>query len=85
MYFRRRLLQPVPHLHFAVHRDCGIEVLQGFPATARAATEFPESKMTVGDEWLHPELAGMSKSATRCCAAMTGSHPSKICALAATP
>src|SRR5262245_53141245 len=42
-----RLLKPVGHAHFAVHRHCGGEVLLGLLAIAPAAVTFAEAEVPV--------------------------------------
>ena len=48
-----RLLQPVRHVHFAVHRHRGREVLLGLLAIAHAAVKFAETEVAVGDKRAH--------------------------------
>ena len=53
---RFRLLQPVGHAHFSVHRRCDGEVLVSLPALPTAAMHFGETKVAVGHERAHVEL-----------------------------
>src|SRR6266849_8902295 len=53
-----RLLQPEPHVHFAVHRRRGGEVLSGLLALARAPVELAEAEVTMGDERAHAARLG---------------------------
>src|SRR5713101_8630073 len=55
---RLRLLQPELHVHLAVHRRRGGEVLLSLLALARAPVEFAEVEVAVGDEGAHPEFGG---------------------------
>src|SRR5215467_5694948 len=55
---RLRLLQPVRHVHFAIHRCRGGEVLLGLLALAGASVELAEAEVAVGDERAHAELVG---------------------------
>jgi hypothetical protein len=50
---RFRLLKPVGHAHFAVHRHRGGEVLLGLLAIAPAAVKSAETQVTVSDERAH--------------------------------
>src|SRR5437016_1113743 len=56
IHLRLRLLQPEPHVHLAVHRGCGGEVLLRLLALTRAPVELAEAGMTVGHERAHLEL-----------------------------
>src|SRR5437773_6574703 len=47
---RLRLLQPEPHIHLAVHRRRGGEVLLRLLALTRAPVELAEAEVAVGDE-----------------------------------
>src|SRR4029434_3108481 len=58
LQFRLRLLQPVRHPHFAVHRRRGGEVVARVLALADAPGELAEAEVAVGDERAHAELAG---------------------------
>src|SRR5262245_5616977 len=49
-HLRLRLLQPERHLHLAVHRRRGGEVLLRLLALARAPVELAEAEVAVGDE-----------------------------------
>jgi hypothetical protein len=51
-----RLLQPEPHVHLAVHRRGGGEVLVGLLALARAPVQLAEAEVAVGDEGAHAEF-----------------------------
>src|SRR5215467_13931244 len=55
---RLRPLQPEPHVHLAVHRRRGGEVLTGSVAPPGAPVELPEAEVAVGEERVHPQLAG---------------------------
>src|SRR5438094_5403391 len=55
-----RLLQPEPHVHLAVHRGCGGEVLLRLLALARAPIELAKAEVAVGDERTHGESFGQS-------------------------
>src|SRR5215831_7634152 len=55
---RLRLLQPVRHVHFAIHRRRGGEVLLGLLALAGAPVELAEAEVAVGDERAYAELVG---------------------------
>jgi hypothetical protein len=50
---RFRLLRPVGHAHFAVHRHRGGEVLLGLLAIAPAAVKFAEAEVAMGDTRTH--------------------------------
>ena len=52
------LLQPELHIHLAVHRGRGCEVLAGLVALARKLQELPEAEVTVGDERAHAPRLG---------------------------
>ncbi len=52
------LLQIELHVHLAVHRGGGGEVLTGLLALARAPVELAEAEVAVGDERAHAELFG---------------------------
>src|SRR5262245_41380696 len=56
---RFRLLKPVGHAHFAVHRDRGGEVLLGLLAIAPAAVRFAEAEVAVS--YLRTHAAGLSE------------------------
>src|SRR5262249_21142804 len=53
-----RLLRPVAHAQFAVHRYRGGEVLLSVPTIALTAIQFAETKLAVGDERAHSALLG---------------------------
>src|SRR4029434_8051450 len=55
---RFRLLKPVGHAHFAIHRHRGGEVFLSLPAIARAATERAKATVAMGDERAHPARLG---------------------------
>src|SRR5713226_6413022 len=55
---RLRLLQPVPHVHLAVHRRRGEQLLPDLLGFARAPIEFAEAVVTMGNERAHTELRG---------------------------
>src|SRR5499433_3836094 len=55
---RFRLLQPEPHVHLAVHRRRGREVLARLFALARARAQLPEAEVAVGDERAHAARLG---------------------------
>src|SRR5215467_223406 len=48
-----RLLEPEPHVHLAVHRRRGAEVLARLLTLARAPVELAEAEVAVGDERAH--------------------------------
>jgi len=54
--FRLRLLQPEAHVHLAVHRRGGGEVLLRLLALARAPVELAEAEVAVGDEGAQVQL-----------------------------
>src|SRR5262245_17437726 len=56
---RFRLLKPVGHAHFAVHRDRVAEVLLGLLAIAPAAVKFAEAEVAVS--YLRTHAAGLGK------------------------
>jgi hypothetical protein len=71
---RLRLLKPKRHVHVAVHRRRGGEVVAGLIPFARAQVDLAETEVAVGDEGAHPEplgdgqrLAIMSLAALGCC------------------
>ena len=51
---RRRLLQPEPHVHLAVHRRRGREVPSGVIALACAPVQLDEIEVAAGDDRAHP-------------------------------
>src|SRR5262249_12520100 len=53
-----RLLQIEPHVHFAVHRGRGSEILARLLAFTRAPVELPEAEMAVGDKRAHAARLG---------------------------
>jgi hypothetical protein len=53
-----RLLQPEPHVHLAVHRRGGGEVLLGRLMVAGPPVELAEAEVAVGEKRAHPELVG---------------------------
>jgi pimeloyl-ACP methyl ester carboxylesterase len=55
---RFRLLRPVGHAHFAIHRQRGGEVLLGLLAIAAAAMQFAEAQMAMGDKRTHVARLG---------------------------
>src|SRR2546422_4971785 len=55
---RPPLLQPEPHVHLAVHRRGGGEVLASLLQHSRAAVELPEAEVAVADEGTHSQLYG---------------------------
>src|SRR2546426_5570263 len=57
-HLRLRLLQPEPHVHVAVHRRRGGEVLLGLLALARAPGELAEAEVAVRDERAHAARLG---------------------------
>src|SRR5262250_3001149 len=57
-HLRLRLLQPVRHVHLAVHRCRGGEVLLCFVALARASIELAQAEVAVGDEGAHAARLG---------------------------
>src|SRR5215472_9544964 len=59
--FRFCLLQVEPHLHLAVHRRRGGEVLARLLALARAREQLPEAQVAVGDEGAHATRFGQRK------------------------
>jgi len=52
------LLQPVRHIHCAVHRHCKCEVLLSLPVIARAVMQFAETEVAVGDKRAHAAWFG---------------------------
>src|ERR1700675_3774348 len=52
------LFEPEAHVHLAVHRCCGSEVLPRLIAPARAPVELPKAEMAVGDEGAHAARLG---------------------------
>jgi hypothetical protein len=56
------VLQPVPHVHLAVHRCRGSELFTGLLAFASASIEFAEAKVAEGDKWPHPAFVGQRLS-----------------------
>src|SRR2546422_8502765 len=57
-HLRLGLLQPEPHVHLAVHRRRGGQMLLRLLALAGAPEELGEAEVAVGDEGAHAELAG---------------------------
>src|SRR6266849_4307477 len=57
-HFHLRLLQPEPHVHLAVHRRRGGEVLLRLLPLARAPRELAEAEVAVGDERAHAAWLG---------------------------
>src|SRR5262245_62452897 len=55
LQLRLRLLQVEAHVHLAIHRRRGGEVLLRLLALARAAVELAEPEVAVGDEGAHAE------------------------------
>src|SRR5262249_5074557 len=55
---RFRLLQPVGHAHFAVHRRRDIKVLPSLRVIARAAMELAKAEVAVGNERAHAARLG---------------------------
>src|SRR5215831_4250433 len=53
-----RLLRPVDHAHFAVHRYRGGEVLLSLPGIARAVMRLAETEVAVGNERTHAARFG---------------------------
>ena len=68
-----RLLQPEPHVHLAVHRRRGGEVLLRLLALARAPVELAEAEVAVGDERAHAARLGESQ-----CLAVVGFDPLRV-------
>src|SRR5262245_6671125 len=56
--FRLRLLQPEAHVHLAVHRRGGGEMLAGLRSFPPSPVELTEPKMAVRDERTHLEFVG---------------------------
>src|SRR5439155_22048213 len=52
-YSSLNVLQPEPHIHLAIHRPRGVEVLTSRAATADTPIESAETEVTMGDEWTH--------------------------------
>jgi hypothetical protein len=73
--FRLRLLQPEPHVHLAVHRRGGREVLLGLLAVARAPVQLAEAEVAVGDQGAHAEFG----SKRQCLAVVAFSVRSAAC------
>jgi hypothetical protein len=48
----RRLLEPELHVHLAVHRRCGREMLLRLLPSARAPVELAEAEVVGGGAWL---------------------------------
>src|SRR5690242_17814461 len=61
---RLRLLQPEPHVHLAVHRRRGGQVLPRLLALARAPVELTEAEVAVGDERAHAKFGREGKGPT---------------------
>src|SRR5262249_30174663 len=59
-----RLLQPQAHLHLAVHRGRGREVVAGLVGVADSTAEPAEAEVAVSDEGAHPQLAGERERVT---------------------
>src|SRR5215469_2650964 len=57
-----RLREPEAHIHLAVHRRRGGEVLARLLALARASAELAKAEMAVGDERAHAKLPGQRES-----------------------
>src|SRR5262245_39157124 len=57
-HLRLGLLQPESHVHLAVHRRRGGEMLLCLLALARAPVELAEAEVGVGDEGAHATLRG---------------------------
>src|SRR5262249_29799996 len=57
-HLRLRPLQVEPHVHVAVHRGCGSEMLLRLLALARAPIELAEAEVAVGDEGAHAAWLG---------------------------
>ena len=55
---RLRLLQPEAHVHLAVHRGRGGEVLLRLLALGGSTEELGEAEVTVGDERAHAARLG---------------------------
>src|SRR5215471_10316312 len=58
MQFRLRLLQVEPHVHLAVHRRRGREVLLSLLALARARAQLPEAEVAVCHRGAHAQRLG---------------------------
>jgi hypothetical protein len=59
--FHLRLRQPEPHVHLAVHRRGGGEVLLGLLVVARPPVQLAEAEVAVGDEGAHASRLGDSQ------------------------
>ena len=57
------LLQPELHVHLAIHRGGGHEVLSCLLSLARLSVELAEAEVTVGDERAQAELGGLRECA----------------------
>src|SRR2546422_10622603 len=58
-HLRLRLLQPEPHVHLAVHRRRGGEVLLRLLTLAGAPVELAKAEVAVGDERAHADFTSM--------------------------
>jgi len=61
LHLRLRLFQPVRHVHLAVHRHCGSEVLSRLLTLACVSVELAEAEVAVGDEGAHAARLGESQ------------------------
>jgi hypothetical protein len=64
-HLRLRLLQPKRHVHVAVHRRRGGEVVAGLIPFARAQVDLAETEVAVGDEGARPEPLGEGQRLAR--------------------
>jgi hypothetical protein len=55
-----RLLPPEDHVHLAVHRRGGFQMLAGFLALAASSVESAEAEVAVGLQGAHAEFGGYS-------------------------
>src|SRR4029077_15000097 len=54
----RHLVQPELHVHLAIHRCCGSQVLLRLLPPARALVELPETEVAVGEEGTETQFGG---------------------------
>jgi hypothetical protein len=58
---RRRLREPEPHVHLAVHRGRRGQVVPDLCFLARAPVELAEAEVAVGDEGAHAKFASQGE------------------------
>ena len=61
---RLRLFQPEAHVHLAIHRGGGGQVLLRLCVVASPAVELAETEVAVGDERAHAEVGGPGEGLT---------------------